>query len=94
MALLVVHAVLVITAMVLFLSETDHSLLGNAWQAVAQVSSSDTMDTMRHASNMTDPEVRRLLRVNGLKDSEVVLKTNSDDGRSQAVYRRATGERC
>ncbi|OSS46053.1 hypothetical protein B5807_08040 [Epicoccum nigrum] len=94
MALLVVHAILVITAMVLFLSKTDHSLLGNAWQAVAQVSSSDTMDTMRYASNMTDLEVKRLLRTNSFKDNEVVLKTSTDDGRSQAVYRRTTGERC
>jgi hypothetical protein len=94
MALLIVHAVLVITAMVLFLSKTNHSLLGNAWQAVAQVSSSDIMDTMRHASNMTDLEVKRLLRVNGFEDNEVVLKTSSDGGRSPAVYRRATGERC
>ncbi|KAF3040314.1 hypothetical protein E8E12_007757 [Didymella heteroderae] len=91
MGLLAVHAVLVITAAVLFLSETDHSLLGNAWQAVAQVSSSDTMDTMHRASNMTDLEVKRLLRMNSFEDNEVVLRTGSDSGRSQAVYRRGTG---
>lgn len=94
MALLVVHAILVITAVVLFLSKTDHSLLGNAWQAVAQVSSSDTMDTMHHASNMTDLEVKRLLRMNSYEDNDVVLKTGTDSGRSQAVYRKRTGESC
>ncbi|UPX13646.1 uncharacterized protein EKO05_0004146 [Ascochyta rabiei] len=87
-ALLVVHAFLVITAVVLFLSKTDHSLLGNAWQDVAQVSSSDTMNTMYHATNMTDLEVKRLLRMNRCEDNEVVLKTGADSGRSQAVYRR------
>ncbi|KAF9699213.1 hypothetical protein EKO04_003121 [Ascochyta lentis] len=87
-ALLFVHAILVITAVVLFLCKTDHSLLGNAWQAVAQVSSSDTMDTMHHATNMTDLEVKRLLRMNNGEDDEVVLKTGVDSGRSQAVYRR------
>lgn len=92
MGLLVVHAVLVVTAVWIFLAETDHSLLGNAWQAVAQVSSSDTMDTVHHASNMTDVEVKRLLRMNSAEDSEVVLRTGLDDGRSQAVYRRGTGE--
>lgn len=92
MGLLVIHAILVVTAVVLFLLETDHSLLGNAWQAVAQVSSSDTMDTMHHASNMTDLEVKRLLRMNSYEDNEVVLRTGSDSGRSQAVYRRGTGD--
>ena len=92
MVLLVVHAILIITAVVLFLSKTDHSLLGNAWQAVAQVSSSDTMDTVHQASNMTDLEVKRLLRMNSYEDNEVVLKTGADTGRSQAVYRRGTDE--
>ena len=94
MALLVVHAVLVITTMVLVLSKTDYSLLGNVWQAVAQASSSDTMETVYHASNMTDLEVKRLLRMNCFKDNEVGLKTSPDGGRNQAVYRRATGEVC
>lgn len=89
MTLLSIHVVLVIIAVVLFLSKTDHSLLGNAWQAVAQVSSSDTMDTMHHASNMTDVEVKRLLRMNSC-DNEVVLRTGTDGGRSQVVYRRGT----
>ena len=92
MSLLVIHAILVITAVCLFLSKTDHSLLGNAWQAVAQVSSSDTMDTVHHASNMTDLEVKRLLRMNSSEDNEIVLRTGADGGRSQAVYRRGTGD--
>ncbi|KAJ4384049.1 hypothetical protein N0V86_000893 [Didymella sp. IMI 355093] len=91
MGLLITHAVLVVTAVVLFLSGTDHSLLGNAWQAVAQVASSDTRDTINHASNMTDLEVKRLLRMNSCGDDEVVLRTGADGARSQAVYRRATG---
>ncbi|KAF3004163.1 hypothetical protein E8E13_005523 [Curvularia kusanoi] len=92
MALLVVHAALVITALVLFLSKTDHSMLGQSWMAVAQVSSSDTMDTVHHASNMTDLEVKRLLRMNSFETNEVVLRTGADGGRSQAVYRKGTGE--
>lgn len=92
--LLVLHAILITTAVCLFLSRTDHSLLGNAWQAVAQVSSSDTMDTMHYASNMTDLEVKRLLRTNSCEDNDVVLRSGADGGRSQAVYRRGTGDRC
>lgn len=92
MALLVIHAALVITAVILFLSKTDHSLLGNAWQAVAQVSSSDTIDTIHHASNMTDLEVKRLLWMNSFEDNEVILRTGTDNGRSQAVYRRGIRE--
>jgi soluble P-type ATPase len=60
-----------------FLQKMDHSLLGHAWQAVAQVSSSDTMGTMHHASNMTDLEVKRVLRMNTYEDNEVVF----EDGR-------------
>jgi hypothetical protein len=92
MGLLILHAVLITTAVWLFLLKTDHSLLGNAWQAVAQVSSSDTMDTMHHASNMTDLEVKRLLRMKSCEDNDVVLRTGADGGRSQAVYRRGTGD--
>ena len=52
------------------------------------------METVYHASNMTDLEVKRLLRMNCFKDNEVGLKTSPDSGRNQAVYRRATGEVC
>lgn len=92
-ALLILHAALVVVAVVLFLSKTDHSLLGNAWQAVAQISSGDTMDTLHHASNMTDLEVKQLLKMNNYDANEVVLKTGADGGRSQAVYRREINER-
>lgn len=50
------------------------------------------MDTMHHASNMTDEEVKRLLRMNSCEDNDVVLKTSVDTGRSQAVYREVPGE--
>ncbi|KAH6620131.1 hypothetical protein C7974DRAFT_226782 [Boeremia exigua] len=92
MGLLVLHAVLICTAVALFLAKTDHSLLGNAWQAVAQVSSSDTLETMHCASNMTDLEVKRLLRMGSFEENDVVLRTGAEGGRSQAVYRRGTGE--
>ncbi|KAF3039117.1 hypothetical protein E8E11_006327 [Didymella keratinophila] len=92
MGLLAIHAMLIVTAVVLFLANTDHSFLGNAWQAVAQVSSNDTMDTMHRASNMTDLEVKRLLRMNSCEDNDVVLRTGAGGGRSQAVYRRGTGD--
>lgn len=94
MGLLVLHAVLLVLAVVLFTARTEHSLLGNAWQAIAQVNSSDTLETVHWASNMTDVEVKRLLRMNSFEENEVVLKTGVDGGRSQAVYRRATEEFC
>ncbi|KAJ4311352.1 hypothetical protein N0V94_007987 [Neodidymelliopsis sp. IMI 364377] len=94
MVLLAIHAGLVITAVVLFLTQTNHSLLGNAWQAVAQVLSSDTMDTLHSASYMTDLEVKRLLRMNRYEDNDVVLRTGADGGRSQSVYRKGTGGSC
>ena len=90
MALLVLHGVLIITAVVIFVSKTEHSLLRSAWQAVAQISSSDTM---HHASNMTDLEVNQFSTMNSCEDNEVVLKTSADSGRSQAGYRRETGEK-
>lgn len=92
MGLLLLHAVLLVTAVVLFLVNSEHSLLGNAWQAVAQVSSSDMLETVHWASNMTDLEVKQLLRMSSSEENEVVLKTGADGGRSQAVYRRGTGD--
>lgn len=88
MALLILYTILVVTAIIFFHSETNHSLLGNAWQAVAQVSSSDTMDVMHHASNMTDQEIKQLLMTNSYEDNEMILKTSVDSGRSQASRRR------
>lgn len=86
--LLGLHAVLVGAAVVLFLRRTRHSLLGNAWQAVAQVSSADTRETVRCASNMTDREVGRMLRMGRCEGGDVVLRTGADGATSQAVYRR------
>ncbi|KAJ8109433.1 hypothetical protein OPT61_g7459 [Boeremia exigua] len=90
--LLLLHAVLIVATVTLFLANTEHSLLGNAWQAVAQVSSSDTHETVLCASNMTDREVRRLLSMSSFEDNDVVLRMGADGARSQAVYRRGTGE--
>lgn len=92
MGLVCIHAALVLAAVVLFLVNSEHSLLGNAWQAVAQVSSCDTVEAVQRASDMTDLEVRRLLRMGSLGDGEVVIGTGADGGRSQAVYRRGVGD--
>lgn len=63
----------------------------NSGQAVVQVLSSDTMDTMLYASNMTELEFKRLLKTTSCDDNEVVVKTGAESGRSQAICRREAG---
>ncbi|KAF2133450.1 hypothetical protein P153DRAFT_381879 [Dothidotthia symphoricarpi CBS 119687] len=91
MVLLAIHFILILAATILFLTKTKHSLLGNAWQAFAQIASKDVDHTIQYAANTTDNEVQQFLKKNGHDKTEFVLKTGLDDGRSQAVNRRRTG---
>ncbi|KAK8085400.1 hypothetical protein PG997_006671 [Apiospora hydei] len=56
-AILALHIFGVFTTLALFLARTEVSLLGNYWQAVAQVVSADTAALLRQADGMRDKEV-------------------------------------
>ncbi|KAH8781921.1 hypothetical protein BGZ57DRAFT_285238 [Hyaloscypha finlandica] len=64
-AVLAVHLfVLSLTALLFFLN-TKHSLLGNSWQAVAQVVSERTRPILNQSFDMTDREVEKVLKASG-----------------------------
>ncbi|KAK4214432.1 hypothetical protein QBC37DRAFT_284002 [Rhypophila decipiens] len=65
-ALASVHLLLVVGIITAFLATTKVSLLGNSWMAVAQVLSQDMTDNLLdRASQMSDEEVREVLRSSG-----------------------------
>tara|TARA_R110002003_G_scaffold267_2_gene17895 strand:+ start:2561 stop:4783 length:2223 start_codon:yes stop_codon:yes gene_type:complete len=80
LALLGLHAVLILIALVLFLIRTEMSLLGNSWQAVAQVMSSDTAEAMHHGTMATDHEVRTAVRAQRIR-----IARSEQSGRLEAV---------
>lgn len=59
LAMVAVHLVLVVSAVVLFARRTSDSALGNSWQVVAQMMSPDTVDVTSVAHELTDREVKR-----------------------------------
>ncbi|KAK8127279.1 hypothetical protein PG984_008387 [Apiospora sp. TS-2023a] len=61
LCMLVVHLAVVAVMLVLFLSRTQASMLGNAWQAVAQTISEETLPVLARADQMTDKELRKCL---------------------------------
>jgi hypothetical protein len=73
---LFVHVICVIITTTLFLGQTQFSLLGNTWSAIAQVtvSGSETAKVALTAFGDTDKEVRRRI---GKRANIVVLSTNT-----------------
>lgn len=59
--LLVVELAIAAAITALFLARTRYSRLGNAWQAVAQVSGPDTEEVLRHGTLATDSEIEKWL---------------------------------
>lgn len=58
LCLVSVHLVIVFTTTVLYAVYTKATLLGNAWQSLAQVVSHETDEAIQGASGMTDKEVK------------------------------------
>jgi hypothetical protein len=84
-ALLVLHFALIAAALFLFVMKTEVSLLGNAWQAVAQVYSNDTAAAVQHGTIATDAEVRESVKSSGFHESRHVIRRSEKNGRLEAV---------
>ncbi|KAH7393087.1 hypothetical protein BKA66DRAFT_439198 [Pyrenochaeta sp. MPI-SDFR-AT-0127] len=84
-ALLVLHFILLGIALCLFITKTDVSLLGNAWQAVAQVYSNDTAAAVQHGTMATDDEVRHEVKSTGFHESRVIIRRSGSTGVLEAV---------
>ncbi|KAK7960343.1 hypothetical protein PG988_011557 [Apiospora saccharicola] len=61
MALVTSHLAVLGFTVSLFLRRTEVSLLGNAWQSVAQVLSDDTLSIPDQAGDLSDKEVEKSL---------------------------------
>ncbi|CCT74935.1 uncharacterized protein FFUJ_11009 [Fusarium fujikuroi IMI 58289] len=66
LSLILVHLLLLCSTMVLFQLKTRASGLGNAWQAIAQVVSTETRAVMEEASAVRDKEVEAWARSSGV----------------------------
>lgn len=82
--LLAWHFTLLVIAVNLFLKKTNASLLGNAWQAVAQVYSNDTAMAVQYGAMATDHEVRESIRSTGFHESRVVIRRSERSGKLEA----------
>ena len=56
--IIMIHLVVVFMVVALFLCFTRHSLIGNHWQAVSQVTSEETIRLLEQADRMEDEEVK------------------------------------
>jgi hypothetical protein len=85
LGLLGLHAALIFTAVRMFLTRTEMSLLGNAWQAVSQVVSADTANVLHNGATTTDQEVKEAIKQNGIGQSRIRLAKSVTSGRTEAT---------
>lgn len=74
----VVHLALVAVVTAVFVASTKVSSVGNAWQAVAQVVSEDTMPLLGQADRMTDSGVERWLSDDAGRGTYASLRRRGD----------------
>jgi hypothetical protein len=79
------HFVLVSIAVILFITRTEMSLLGNAWQAVSQVMSTDTADAVHHGAMATDDEVKDTVKNSGIAGGRILIAKSELSGRTEAT---------
>jgi hypothetical protein len=85
LSLLGLHLALVVTALRMFFTQTEMSLLGNAWQAVSQVVSTDTADVLHNGATTTDREVKGSMKQSGAADSRIRIAKSLANGRTEAT---------
>lgn len=83
--IIAVHIILVCWITAWFLRLNDMTMLGNSWQAVAQVISGTTNPILLDSTNWRDADVRhRIKHIGGAKDL-VRISRNVETGRSELV---------
>lgn len=84
-AMTAVHVLLTLCIVVWYLLGTDHTMLGNSWQAVAQVVSDKTLPLLKKATNTKDTEVEELIqRGQGTRQKYSIIKSKTT-GRLELV---------
>jgi hypothetical protein len=66
-ALVSVHLIIVAAVTVLFLRKTRYTLLGNYWQSLAQIQTSEILELSSKSANATDKEICARARKDGLQ---------------------------
>lgn len=84
MAILGVHFLLILLAVILFIAKSEMSLLGNAWQAISQVMSEDTAYAVRHGAMATDDEVTDTFKNSGVANGRIRIAKCEQSGRTEA----------
>ena len=89
LSVLVVHLALMLVVVWLFAMSTAVSTLGNAWQAVTQIMSSETTPVLQAVSNnnMTDADVREWAKSTGYDERCYGLSGSVSNGES-GIWRR------
>lgn len=90
LAVLVIHLLLVATSITAFVMQSQHSFVGNYWQAIAQLRSPET-EALLVDSMLKDKEVAQQLERSGEKDVRVGLGSNMQHEAAQeriALVRR------
>ncbi|KAH7355676.1 hypothetical protein BKA66DRAFT_613341 [Pyrenochaeta sp. MPI-SDFR-AT-0127] len=85
MGILGLHFVLLIISLVMFVTRTEMSLLGNSWQAVSQVMSTDTAHAVHHAAAATDKEMADAVKESGIAEGKIFVKKSASSGRTEAT---------
>ncbi|KAF2027357.1 hypothetical protein EK21DRAFT_72099 [Setomelanomma holmii] len=85
LAMLFIHFALLTIAVVLFLTRTEMSLLGNSWQAVSQVMSTDTANVVQHGATASDKEVKRSMKDSGIVEGKIRITKSVHSGRTEAT---------
>ncbi|KAH7093671.1 hypothetical protein FB567DRAFT_610247 [Paraphoma chrysanthemicola] len=85
MGLIFVHFVLMVSAVALFLTRTEMSLLGNSWQVVSQVMSTDTADVVQHGATASDKEVKQSMKDTGIVEGRIRITKSLQSGRAEAT---------
>jgi hypothetical protein len=81
--LVTINIITVWMTTMLYLRHTRHTMIGNFWQAVSQLTSKATVHVLEKGCNMKDDEVCRLLEL----DDFLVRVAHSDDGGQEHVRR-------
>lgn len=68
LTVLAIHVLLVGGTTVAFAQRSQYTLLGNYWQAIAQLHSPETENLISESSMATDKEVKKRLKANGRSD--------------------------
>ncbi|SCO57713.1 uncharacterized protein FFMR_14869 [Fusarium fujikuroi] len=88
LSLILVHLLLLCSTMVLFQLKTRASGLGNAWQAIAQVVSTETRAVMEEASAVRDKEVEAWARSSGVSRRSYAVSMSDARNRMDIMERK------